>query len=53
MASAKLSRDLSTPESANRSYFGMTASVKKREGDVRVQANYTWSRLARERYERV
>jgi hypothetical protein len=37
--------DLETPDSANRRYVGVTASVTRREGKVKVRADYTWSRL--------
>ncbi|HXU81365.1 MAG TPA: carboxypeptidase regulatory-like domain-containing protein [Polyangia bacterium] len=37
--------DLETPEGANRRYVGVTGSVAKREGRLKMQADYTWSRL--------
>ena len=37
--------DLETPDSANRRYMGVTASANKREGRVKLQGSYTWSRL--------
>jgi hypothetical protein len=37
--------DLETPAGANRRYIGLTGSVAKREGRVKMQADYTWSRL--------
>jgi hypothetical protein len=37
--------DLETPDGARRRYIGVTGSVSKREGRLKVQADYTWSRL--------
>jgi hypothetical protein len=37
--------DLETPDGAHRRYVGLTFSVAKREGRVKMQADYTWSRL--------
>jgi len=37
--------DLETPDGARRRYVGLTASLAKREGRVKMQASYTWSRL--------
>jgi hypothetical protein len=37
--------DLETPENANRRYMGVTASFNKREGRMKMQGSYTWSRL--------
>jgi hypothetical protein len=37
--------DLETPDSAHRRYIGITGSVSKREGRLKLQASYTWSRL--------
>jgi hypothetical protein len=37
--------NLGTPENARRQYTGITFSVKKREGAVKLTASYTWSRL--------
>src|SRR6185369_7326635 len=42
---ARTVADLETPDGARRRYVGITASVTKREGRVKVQADYTWSRL--------
>jgi Carboxypeptidase regulatory-like domain len=37
--------DLETPAGAMRRYVGITGSVAKREGRLKMQADYTWSRL--------
>jgi Carboxypeptidase regulatory-like domain len=37
--------DLETPQGANRRYIGITGTVAKREGRLKVQGSYTWSRL--------
>jgi hypothetical protein len=37
--------DLETPDGARRRYVGVTGSLAKREGRLKVQADYTWSRL--------
>jgi hypothetical protein len=37
--------DLETPSSARRRYFGLTTSLTKREGRMKLQASYTWSKL--------
>jgi len=37
--------DLETPDGARRRYIGITGSLAKREGRLKVQADYTWSRL--------
>jgi hypothetical protein len=37
--------DLETPDEANRRYVGVTASFSKREGRMKLQGSYTWSRL--------
>jgi hypothetical protein len=37
--------DLETPDGARRRYVGITGSLAKREGRLKVQADYTWSRL--------
>jgi hypothetical protein len=37
--------DLETPATARRQYTGVTFSVKKREGAVKLTGSYTWSRL--------
>jgi hypothetical protein len=37
--------DLETPDEASRRYTGITFSLKKREGAVKMTASYTWSRL--------
>jgi hypothetical protein len=37
--------DLETPDNAQRRYIGLTASLSKREGRMKLQADYTWSRL--------
>jgi hypothetical protein len=37
--------DLETPDSAYRRYVGLTASVTRREGRLKLRADYTWSRL--------
>ncbi|MDZ4694677.1 MAG: carboxypeptidase regulatory-like domain-containing protein [Deltaproteobacteria bacterium] len=37
--------DLETPDSAKRRYMGIVTSVKKREGALRVNFSYQWSRL--------
>jgi hypothetical protein len=37
--------DLETPDGAMRRYIGITGSVAKREGRLKMQADYTWSRL--------
>lgn len=38
-------RDLESPDSARRSYTGVTAVLRKRTGRARVQMGYTWSKL--------
>jgi hypothetical protein len=42
---ARTTSDLETPDGAGRRYIGLTASLAKREGRVKLQADYTWSRL--------
>jgi hypothetical protein len=42
---ARTVSDLETPDGANRRYIGITGSVTKREGRMKLQADYTWSRL--------
>ncbi len=37
--------DLETPEGAERTYKGITGSVTRREGRLKLRASYTWSRL--------
>jgi hypothetical protein len=37
--------DLETPDSTSRKYTGITVSLKKREGALRLTGSYTWSRL--------
>jgi hypothetical protein len=37
--------DLGTPEDAHRRYVGVTGAITKREGQVKMRAAYTWSRL--------
>jgi hypothetical protein len=37
--------DLNTPSQAGRRYTAVTASLKKREGALKITASYTWSRL--------
>jgi hypothetical protein len=37
--------DLGTPSSAYRRYLGVSATLAKREGRLKVQSSYTWSRL--------
>jgi len=37
--------DLETPAQARRRYVGLTTSLTKREGRMKLQASYTWSRL--------
>jgi len=37
--------DLGTPDDARRRYVGITGSLTKREGRVKMRAAYTWSRL--------
>jgi hypothetical protein len=37
--------DLGTPDSAQRSYLGLTLGARKREGRLKAQASYTLSRL--------
>jgi hypothetical protein len=37
--------DLETPDGASRRYTGLTFSLKKREGAVKLTGSYTWSRL--------
>jgi hypothetical protein len=37
--------DLNTPSAASRRYTGLTFSIKKREGAVKLTGSYTWSRL--------
>jgi hypothetical protein len=37
--------DLETPDSAMRRYVGLTTTFSKREGRMKLQAAYTWSRL--------
>jgi hypothetical protein len=38
-------QDLETSDSASRRYVGVTTVVRKREGRLRVQIGYTWSKL--------
>ena len=42
---ARTVADLETPEGARRRYLGLTGSVTRREGRLKLQADYTWSRL--------
>ena len=42
---AQIVSDLETPEQAHRRYVGLTTSIAKREGRMKLQASYTWSRL--------
>jgi hypothetical protein len=37
--------DLGTPANARRRYLAVTASLKKREGRLKMTGSYTWSRL--------
>ena len=37
--------DLGTPDDARRRYVGVTGAITKREGQVKMRAAYTWSRL--------
>jgi len=37
--------DLGTPADARRRYLGITGAVTRREGQVKLRAAYTWSRL--------
>jgi hypothetical protein len=37
--------DLETPDDADRRYIGLTGTVTKREGRLKLQGAYTWSRL--------
>jgi hypothetical protein len=37
--------DLETPDGARRRYIGLTGSLSKREGRMKMQLDYTWSRL--------
>jgi hypothetical protein len=37
--------DLETPDNAYRQYMGVTGSVAKREGNLKLRASYTWSKL--------
>jgi phage gpG-like protein len=37
--------DLETPDNAYRRYLGVTGSVTRREGRLKLQASYTWSKL--------
>jgi hypothetical protein len=37
--------DLGTPDEAHRRYVGVTGSLTKREGRLKMRAAYTWSRL--------
>jgi hypothetical protein len=37
--------DLGTPSDARRRYLAITTSIKKREGNLKTSASYTWSRL--------
>jgi hypothetical protein len=37
--------DLETPDSAYRRYVGVTGSMTRREGRLKLQASYTWSKL--------
>jgi hypothetical protein len=43
---AEAVRDLETPDAARRTYTGVTVVVRRRSGPFKVQAGYTWSRLA-------
>jgi hypothetical protein len=38
--------DLGTPSAAQRRYFAITTSVKKRDGALMLTGSYTWSRLS-------
>jgi hypothetical protein len=38
-------QDLETPSEAGRTYTGFTTVVRKREGRVKIQMGYTWSKL--------
>lgn len=37
--------DLGTPDDAKRRYIGVTGSLARREGPLKVQGTYTWARL--------
>jgi hypothetical protein len=37
--------DLETPDEAYRRYVGVTASISKREGNLKLRGSYTWSKL--------
>jgi hypothetical protein len=37
--------DLETPDGAQRTYQGVTGSITRREGRLKLRASYTWSRL--------
>jgi hypothetical protein len=37
--------DLETPDNAYRRYVGVTGSLSKREGNLKLRASYTWSKL--------
>jgi hypothetical protein len=37
--------DLETPDGAQRTYRGITGSITRREGRLKLRASYTWSRL--------
>jgi hypothetical protein len=41
----ELVTDLSTPDAATRRYTGVTVSLKKHEGPLKITASYTWSKL--------
>jgi hypothetical protein len=42
---AELIQDVETPDSARRKYRGVTLVARKREGRLRVNMGYTWSKL--------
>jgi hypothetical protein len=41
----ELVTDLSTPDAGTRRYTGVTVSLKKHEGPLKITASYTWSKL--------
>jgi hypothetical protein len=43
---AETTNDLETPDSAHRSYTGVTVSLKQKEGALRMTGSYTWSVLS-------
>ncbi len=42
---ARTVMDMGTPDGARRTYVGVTTALTKREGNVRANVSYTWSRL--------